>query len=81
MLSSKGDIVRRWKEYFEDLLNATDTPSLEEVQLEVQLEVEDLPTTRLKLLTLSKNFGGKIPEVNESYTQFMKAFDVLGCFN
>ncbi|KAK3572627.1 hypothetical protein QTP86_001127 [Hemibagrus guttatus] len=27
LLVSTGDIVRRWKEYFEDLLNPTDTPS------------------------------------------------------
>ncbi|KAK3505944.1 hypothetical protein QTP70_018870, partial [Hemibagrus guttatus] len=30
LLVSTGDIVGRWKEYFEDLLNPTDTPSVEE---------------------------------------------------
>ncbi|KAK3553014.1 hypothetical protein QTP86_031160 [Hemibagrus guttatus] len=30
LLASTGDIVKRWKEYFEDLLNPTDTPSTEE---------------------------------------------------
>ncbi|KAK3553774.1 hypothetical protein QTP70_009300 [Hemibagrus guttatus] len=30
LLASTGDIVGRWKEYFEDLLNPTDTPSVEE---------------------------------------------------
>ncbi|KAK3543842.1 hypothetical protein QTP70_030073, partial [Hemibagrus guttatus] len=30
LLASTGDIVERWKEYFEDLLNPTDTPSVEE---------------------------------------------------
>ncbi|KAK3548517.1 hypothetical protein QTP70_013366 [Hemibagrus guttatus] len=30
LLVSTGDIVGRWKEYFEDLLNPTDTPSAEE---------------------------------------------------
>ncbi|KAK3529813.1 hypothetical protein QTP86_006010 [Hemibagrus guttatus] len=29
LLASTGDIVGRWKEYFEDLLNPTDTPSVE----------------------------------------------------
>ncbi|KAK3532671.1 hypothetical protein QTP86_027655 [Hemibagrus guttatus] len=30
LLASTGDIVGRWKEYFEDLLNPTDTPYVEE---------------------------------------------------
>ena len=29
LLTSTGDIVGRWKEYFNDLLNSTDTPSIE----------------------------------------------------
>ncbi|KAI3353661.1 hypothetical protein L3Q82_004905 [Scortum barcoo] len=33
LLTSTGDIVGQWKEYFEDLLNPTDTPSTEEVSL------------------------------------------------
>ena len=32
LLTSTGDIVRWWKEYFEDLLNPTDTPSIEEAE-------------------------------------------------
>ncbi|KAK3514905.1 hypothetical protein QTP70_034961 [Hemibagrus guttatus] len=34
LLVSTGDIVRRWKEYFEDLLNPTDMPSVEEPEAE-----------------------------------------------
>ncbi|KAK3508748.1 hypothetical protein QTP70_004227 [Hemibagrus guttatus] len=34
LLASTVDIVRRWKEYFEDLLNPTDTPSIEEPEAE-----------------------------------------------
>ncbi|KAK3517140.1 hypothetical protein QTP86_003932 [Hemibagrus guttatus] len=34
LLVSTGDIVRWWKEYFEDLLNPTDTPSVEEPEAE-----------------------------------------------
>ncbi len=30
LLTSTRDVVDRWKEYFEDLLNPTDTPSFEE---------------------------------------------------
>ena len=32
LLTSTGDIVGRWKEYFENLLNPTDTPSIEEAE-------------------------------------------------
>ena len=32
LLTSTGDIIRRWKEYFEDLLNPTDMPSIEEAE-------------------------------------------------
>ncbi|KAK3508031.1 hypothetical protein QTP70_010636 [Hemibagrus guttatus] len=34
LLVSTGDIVGWWKEYFEDLLNPTDTPSVEEPEAE-----------------------------------------------
>ncbi|KAK3532764.1 hypothetical protein QTP86_028143 [Hemibagrus guttatus] len=34
LLVSTGDIVGRWKEYFEDLLNPTDTPFVEEPEAE-----------------------------------------------
>ena len=32
LLTSTGDIVGWWKEYFKDLLNPTDTPSVEEAE-------------------------------------------------
>ncbi|KAI3367323.1 hypothetical protein L3Q82_008366 [Scortum barcoo] len=34
LLTSTADIVGQWKEYFEDLLNPTDTPSTEEAEAE-----------------------------------------------
>ncbi|KAK3529991.1 hypothetical protein QTP86_009376 [Hemibagrus guttatus] len=34
LLASTGDIVGRWKEYFEDLLNPTDMPSVKEPEAE-----------------------------------------------
>ncbi|KAI3362597.1 hypothetical protein L3Q82_001685 [Scortum barcoo] len=42
LLTSTGDIVGRWKKYFEDLLNPTDTPSTEEVEAG-DSEVEIMP--------------------------------------
>lgn len=32
VLTSTGDIVGQWKEYFKDLLNLTDTPSVEKAE-------------------------------------------------
>ena len=34
LLTSTGDVIGRWKEYFEDLLNPTDTSSIEEAEAE-----------------------------------------------
>ncbi|KAK3531155.1 hypothetical protein QTP70_013252 [Hemibagrus guttatus] len=53
LLASTGDIVGRWKEYFEDLLNPTDTPSVEEPEAE---DSESLPAILL-LHALSENEG------------------------
>ena len=42
LLTSTGDIVGRWKEYFEDLLNPTDTSSIEEAEAG-DSEVDSVP--------------------------------------
>ena len=34
LLTRTEDVVGRWKEYFEDLLNPTNTPSVEEAEPE-----------------------------------------------
>ncbi|KAI3370788.1 hypothetical protein L3Q82_007323 [Scortum barcoo] len=40
LLTSTGDTVGRWKKYFEELLNPTDTPSIEEVEAGDSEEVD-----------------------------------------
>ncbi|KAI3377918.1 hypothetical protein L3Q82_009048 [Scortum barcoo] len=40
LLTSTGDIVGRWKKYFEDLLNPTDLPSSEEAEEAGDSEVD-----------------------------------------
>ena len=50
-MTSTGDIVGRWKEYFEDLLNATDTPSIEEAE-DGDSEVDSVNSVLLKLTSL-----------------------------
>ncbi len=34
LLTSIGDVIGRWKENFENLLNPTDMPSVEEAEME-----------------------------------------------
>ncbi|KAK3507545.1 hypothetical protein QTP70_028447, partial [Hemibagrus guttatus] len=55
LLVSTGDIVGRWKEYFEDLLNPTDTPSVEEPEAE---NSESLDVVGLSWLTCLCNIAG-----------------------
>ncbi|KAI3377711.1 hypothetical protein L3Q82_008869 [Scortum barcoo] len=49
LLTSTGDIVGRWKKYFEDLLNPTDLPSNEEAEAGVS-EVDSSITQAFKSL-------------------------------
>ncbi|KAI3352202.1 hypothetical protein L3Q82_005169 [Scortum barcoo] len=49
LLTSTGDIVGRWKKYFEDLLNPTDLPSNEEAEAGVS-EVDSRPSPKPKSL-------------------------------
>ncbi|KAI3359181.1 hypothetical protein L3Q82_002602 [Scortum barcoo] len=45
LLTSTGDIVGRWKEYFEDLLNPTDMPPTKEAEVDssiIQAKVTDV---------------------------------------
>ncbi|KAK3520782.1 hypothetical protein QTP70_032353 [Hemibagrus guttatus] len=54
LLASTGDIVGRWKEYFKDLLNPTDTPSVEEPEAE---DSESLDVVGLSWLTCLCNIS------------------------
>ncbi|KAK3522569.1 hypothetical protein QTP86_024996 [Hemibagrus guttatus] len=63
LLASTGDIVRRWKEYFEDLLNPTDTPSVEEPEAE-DSEVDSFITQAEVTEAVQPLLGGKAPGVD-----------------
>ncbi|KAK3559185.1 hypothetical protein QTP86_005078 [Hemibagrus guttatus] len=79
LLVSTGDIVGRWKEYFEDL-NPTDTPSVEEPEAEdsevdsfiTQAEVTEVTEVVQQLL------GGKALGVDEIRPEYLKSLDVVG---
>ncbi|KAI3361649.1 hypothetical protein L3Q82_002014 [Scortum barcoo] len=60
LLTSTGDIVGRWKKYFEDLLNPTDLPSNEEAEAgdsEVDSSITQAEVTEVARKLLS----GKAP--------------------
>ena len=77
LLTSTGDVVRRWKEYFEDLLNPTNAPSMEEA--EPGDSGEDSSITRAEVTEVVKKLhGGRAPGVDEIRPEFLKALDVVG---
>ncbi|KAI3373182.1 hypothetical protein L3Q82_006507 [Scortum barcoo] len=64
LLTSTGDIVGRWKKYFEDLLNPTDLPSSEEAEAgdsEVDSSITQAEVTEV----VRKLLGGNVPGVDE----------------
>uniref|UniRef100_A0A671WJG1 Reverse transcriptase domain-containing protein n=1 Tax=Sparus aurata TaxID=8175 RepID=A0A671WJG1_SPAAU len=77
LLTSTGDIVGRWKEYFEDLLNPTDTPSIEEAEAgdsEVDPSITQAEVTEV----VRKLLSGKAPGVDEIRPEYLKSLDVVG---
>ncbi|KAK3528856.1 hypothetical protein QTP70_011737 [Hemibagrus guttatus] len=77
LLVSTGDIVGRWKEYFEDLLNPTDTPSVEEPEAE-NSEVDSFITQAEVTEVVQQLLGGKTPGVDEIRPEYLKSLDVVG---
>ncbi|KAK3520909.1 hypothetical protein QTP86_002418, partial [Hemibagrus guttatus] len=75
---SPGDIVGRWKEYFEDLLNPTDMPTgIEEPEAE-DSEVDSFITQAEVTEVVQQLLGGKAPGVDEIRPEYLKSLDVVG---
>ncbi|KAK3523662.1 hypothetical protein QTP70_006725 [Hemibagrus guttatus] len=77
LLASTGEIVGRWKEYFEDLLNPTDTPSVEEPEAE-DSEVDSFITQAEVTEVVQQLLGGKAQGVDEIRPEYLKSLDVVG---
>ncbi len=60
LLTSTGDVVGRWKEYFEDLLNPAVTSSIEEAEAEGS-EVASSITRAEVTEVVKKLLGGNVP--------------------
>ncbi len=77
LLTSTGDVVERWKEYFEDLLNPAVTSSIEEAEAgdsEVASSITRAEVTEV----VKKLLGGKAPGVDEIRPVYLKSLDVVG---
>ncbi|TWW69209.1 hypothetical protein D4764_18G0000150 [Takifugu flavidus] len=77
LLTSTRDVVDRWKEYFEDLLNPTNTPSSEEVG-PGDLGIGSHISGAVVVEVVKKLLGGKALGVDEIRPEFFKALDVVG---
>ncbi|KAK3531112.1 hypothetical protein QTP70_011064 [Hemibagrus guttatus] len=77
LLASTGDIVRQWKEYFEDLLNPTDTPSVEGPEAE-DSEVDSFITQAEVTEVVQQLLGGKAQGMDEIRPEYLKSLDVVG---
>ncbi|KAK3521652.1 hypothetical protein QTP70_014704, partial [Hemibagrus guttatus] len=77
LLASTGYIVGRWKEYFKDLLNRTDTPSVEEPEAE-DSEVHSSITQAEVTDVVQQLLSGKAPGVDEICPEYLKSLDVVG---
>ena len=73
---AKRDIVGRWKEYFEDLLNSTDSSSIEEAGAG-DSEVDSFITQAEATEVVGKLLGGA-PGVDEIRPEYLKCLDVEG---
>ncbi|KAI3369746.1 hypothetical protein L3Q82_024572 [Scortum barcoo] len=78
LLTSTGDIVGRWKKYFEDLLNPTDLPSNEEAEAGVSEVDSSITQAEVTEVVRQAPSGGKAPGVDEIRPEYLKSLDVVG---
>ncbi|KAI3362713.1 hypothetical protein L3Q82_001641 [Scortum barcoo] len=78
LLTSTGDIVGRWKKYFEDLLNPTDLPSNEEAEAGVSEVDSSITQAEVTEVVRKLLCSGKAPGVDEIRPEYLKSLDVVG---
>ncbi|TKS65465.1 putative 149 kDa protein ORF 2 [Collichthys lucidus] len=77
LLTATRDVLGRWREYFEDLLNPTSTSSLEEAEPGDPVVVSPISGAEVAEI-VKKLLCGKAPGVDEVRLEFLKALDVVG---
>lgn len=77
LLTRTGDIVGRWKEHFEELLNPNNTSSVEEAEPEDSGESAPISLAEVAEV-VKKLLSGKSPGVDEIRPEMLKALDIVG---
>ncbi|XP_054862758.1 golgi transport 1Ba isoform X1 [Amphiprion ocellaris] len=77
LLTCTEDIVGRWKEHFEELLNLENTSSVGEAEPEVLGEASSISVAEVAEV-VKKLLGGKVPGVDEIRPEMLKALDIVG---
>jgi len=72
LLTQTEDIVWRWKEQFEELLNPSSTSSVEEAEFEDSGEASPISLVEVTE-AVKKLFSGKAPGVDEIRPEMLKA--------
>lgn len=75
-LTLTADIVRRWKKNCEELLNTTETASIQEVELEQSGESEPSSVAEVTGV-VGQLLSGRAPEVDDIRLKMLKALDVV----
>ncbi|XP_068171952.1 odorant receptor 131-2-like [Antennarius striatus] len=70
-----GDIVEKWKEYFEDLLNPATMSYTEEAEAEVSEVESSFPQAEVTKV-VAKLLGGTAPGVAEICSKYLKSLDL-----
>ncbi|GAA6106566.1 receptor-type tyrosine-protein phosphatase F-like, partial [Tachysurus ichikawai] len=77
LLTSTGDILGRWKEYFKVLLNPTDMSSTEEAEGGGSVVDSSIPQAEVTEV-VEKLLSGKAPGVDEIRPEYLESLDVVG---
>ena len=77
LLTQTGDIVGRWKEHFEELLNPVNTSSAEGAESEDSGVSSSISVAEVAEV-VKKFLGGKAPGVDEIRPEMLKALDIVG---
>lgn len=75
LLTWTRDIVERWKEHFEELLNPSNTSSAEEVESEDSEEASPVSLAEVAEV-VKKILRGRVPGVNEICLEMRRALDI-----
>ena len=77
LLTSTEEVIGRWKEHFEELLNPTNTPSFVEAELEADGGSSSISLVEVTEV-VKQLHSGKAPGIDEIRPEMLKALGVEG---